>query len=79
MSKKHYILFAKMINDRIEDLKGGRYAHANSRIQELEIITREMIHIFQQDNFLFDRDRFYTACGFTFDTEHGCWRIIIHD
>lgn len=79
MSKKHYIQFAKMIHDRIEDLKDGHYAHADDRLREIEMITREMIHIFQQDNFLFDRDRFYTACGFTFDTEHDCYRIVFND
>lgn len=75
MSKKDYIKFAGLIRDRIQDLKGGYYAQWYNRVQELEMIVQDMIHIFEQDNSAFDRDRFLTACGFVYSEDAGDWIV----
>jgi len=66
MSKKDYIKFAKMINERIQELysdQNNDVPNIPSHISELQTISLRMLDIFSSDNPNFDRERFLEACG----------------
>ena len=70
-SKKQYQAVAKMINDRVQEVrrKADNFADPHSiiecevREEELTAVSVDLASIFQEDNPAFDRSRFLKACG----------------
>jgi len=68
MTKKDYIKIAAMLKGTLQDIgKEESLTDETKAIARIEhsIITGKMADIFQDDNPLFDRRRFLTACGYT--------------
>jgi len=69
MSKKDYIILAKVIKDstlKAETMSGKKFCEATATLAVLaECLADEL----QRDNQAFDRDRFLTACGLDLITE----------
>ena len=58
MSKKHYVEMAKIIKKAVDSY--GDYNEAYAAITE---IASNFAESARTENSLFDRSRFYTACG----------------
>ena len=57
LSRKHYVVIAKIINDNItQDTYGDEHIHKDDLIDDL---CNEL----KQDNTLFNRDTFVNACN----------------
>lgn len=65
MSKKDYIKFAKMINERLETCKDKHYPASERLIAKMTIesLAVEIADIFSDDSPNFNRSRFMAACG----------------
>ena len=69
MTKKHYIQLAAMFKNRyaeidtLEENKSISYAEAEMARNENECFQNRVTAICTQDNPLFDRSRFLTACS----------------
>ena len=59
MSKQDYEEIARV-------LKNGLQNH-----NDIGCVIRELAHVFEQTNARFDTDKFYEACGYTYEREKG--------
>jgi len=60
MTKKNYIEFANMLAGEIAL---ANHSKDSKRILTVENIVRSTADVFARDNGMFDRQRFYEACG----------------
>ena len=64
MTKKNYIAIARIIKD-IKD------ANSNADVSEiLHVVVDSLSQYFEEDNKLYDEDRFFNACGFKTDEQY---------
>jgi len=69
MSKKDYLVFAKMIREALEACPLGERTRGclNKPLRDqLLSLAWDMTEIFNTDNPNFDEDRFMAACGFDY-------------
>jgi len=67
MSKQNYVNFAVMLKQEKDTLTNYVNPGSISAIEELERIVGEIAYLFSLDNPLFDRERFFKACGMEVD------------
>jgi len=68
MTKKDYILLARVLNEDKSRLETDANISANTQaaaLTELSIITGKIAYTLQQDNPRFNRAKFLQACGYT--------------
>jgi hypothetical protein len=64
MSKKHFVALAQALKFE-RPAATGNETHDRAARQSWRACVKAVADVSQRANVAFDRDRFYTACGFT--------------